>query len=114
MSTPCNVKLRKEAVNDLMDLSDEVYKEYLEMENKLKRNIHLGQALQDKNGKDLSDCFKLYFCEAKYRIVYRKKNNCCEVIGVKEVPSMIAEIIAVGKRDKEEVYKEAVKRLGRR
>lgn len=113
MAIPCKVNLKKEAAEDLLLLPDQVFNEYLIMEGKLKRNINLGQPLINKNGKDLSDCYKIYFNNAKYRIVYRKKNNACEVIGIEEVPEMIAEIIAVGKRDKEQVYQNAVNRLGR-
>lgn len=113
MAINCQVTLIKEATNDLMLLPDEVFDEYLIMEEKLKKNIHLGQPLMNKNGKNLSDCYKIYFNNAKYRIVYRKKNNECEVVGIEKVPKMIAEIIAVGKRNQEQVYQDAVNRLGR-
>lgn len=111
MVTPCEISLIEAALDDLDLLPDEVFEEYLQMEEKLKNNIHLGQALENKNNKDLSNCFKLYFNNAKYRIVYLKKNNVCEVLGVSAANSKIAEIISVGKRNKEEVYKNAADRL---
>ena len=113
MAIPCKVILIKEATNDLMLLPDEVFDEYLIMEELLKKNVNLGQSLMDKNGKDLSDCYKVYFNNAKYRIVYRKINNECKVVGIEKVPKAIAEIIAVGKRDKQQVYQDAVNRLDR-
>ena len=113
MAIGCIVQLTQDATNDLLDLSEEVFNEYLEVEEKLQKNIHLGQALEHKNGKDLSDCFKIYFNNYKYRIVYRKRQNNYEVIGIQKVSKSIAEVIAVGKRDKERVYIEACNRLGR-
>lgn len=113
MGVFCNILLTKDAKNDLLHLDDKVYAEYLAMEEELRNNIHLGQPLKDKNGKDLSDCFKIYFDNYKHRIVYRKKGIDFEVVGVEKVPGPIAEIIAVGKRDKEQVYIDACKRLGR-
>ncbi|EJT6342420.1 hypothetical protein N2W42_003261 [Clostridium perfringens] len=111
MATTCEVLLIEAALDDLDLLPDEVFEEYLQMEAKLRNNIHLGQALENKNNKDLSNCFKLYFNNAKYRIVYRKKNNVCQVLGVSATNTKVAEIISVGKRDKEEVYQNAYDRL---
>lgn len=113
MAIPCKVTLREEASEELMLLSDELYDEYLVMESKLKRNIHLGQPLFNQNGKDLSDCYKIYFNESKHRIVYRKHFDGYEIVGVEAVPKAIAEVLAVGKRDKEQVYQDACNRLGR-
>ncbi|EDT25482.1 TPA: hypothetical protein K8N36_003163 [Clostridium perfringens] len=111
MATSCEISLIQAALDDLDLLPDEVFEEYLQMEEKLKKNIHLGQALKNKNNKNLSNCFKLYFNNAKYRIVYLKKNNVCQVLGVSATNTKVAEIIAVGKRDKEEVYQNAYDRL---
>ena len=59
MATSCEISLIQAALDDLDLLPDEVFEEYLQMEEKLKKNIHLGQALKNKNNKNLSNCFKL-------------------------------------------------------
>ena len=65
------------------------------------RNPYLGKPLGNKFGIDLTGFYKLYFAKKKYRIVYRRIGEHIEVI----------EIIGIGKRDKEEIYKIVAKRL---
>jgi mRNA-degrading endonuclease RelE of RelBE toxin-antitoxin system len=113
MKIPCTVKFTRLADDDLDKLSDSLYDECMNMIDKLEKNIHLGKPLEDKNGKNLSDCYKIYFNNAKYRIVYRKLNECYQIVGISESPKAISEIIAIGKRDAEQVYIDATKRLGR-
>ena len=69
--------------------------------------------MENKNGKDLRDCYKLYFHKAEYRIVYRKKNKKLNIISVENTPTRVAEIIAIGARNKEQVYIDAANRLNR-
>ena len=78
---------------------------------RLKTHPHLGLRLSDHPliG-DLADCRKIYFDEAadrppRYRIVYRLKPN-------EDTPSNV-EVIVIGRRASAEVYKEAIRRLGR-
>lgn len=67
----------------------------------LSENPFLGKRLGNKFGMDLTGFYKLYFAKKKYRIVYRLIGEHIEVI----------EIVGIGKRDKEEIYKLVAKRL---
>lgn len=79
--------------------------------NKLKNNPFLGKPLEDKNGKDLRGYYKIYFGEAKYRIVYKPTKNGCEILSVSDASEEYTSlIIAIGKRENEEVYDKAFKR----
>lgn len=111
MKVPCEIQYRKEVNSDLQDLTDELFDECMLMISKLKKNIHLGQPLEDKNGKNLSGCYKIYFNNAKHRIVYRKLDLRCEIIVVGDVPKPVADVIAIGKRNVQQVYKDAFNRL---
>ncbi len=79
---------------------------------KLKEKPFLGQSLEYKEGLgNLGDCRKVYFSDRPtkrpdYRIVYM-------LLPDEEDPTEVR-IVAVGKREDEEVYKEAAKRLGRK
>ena len=64
-------------------------------------NPFLGKPLGKKYGVDLTGFYKLYVSKKKYRIVYRLIGKHIEVI----------EIVGIGKRDKEEVYKLVARRL---
>lgn len=65
------------------------------------RADELGEDLTKKNDSNLIGCKKIKFKKIGIRIVFR-------IIGSK---AEIAEIIAIGRRDKNEVYKKASKRL---
>ena len=67
----------------------------------LSNNPYLGEPLGNKFGIDLSGFYKIYVFKKKYRIVYRLIGEHIEVI----------EIVGIGKRDKEEIYKLVAKRL---
>ena len=64
-------------------------------------NPFLGKPLGKKYGVDLTGFYKLYVSKKKYRIVCRLIGKHIEVI----------EIVGIGKRDKEEVYKLVARRL---
>lgn len=96
------VKLDPEIQSDLGSLSRPVLEEAFSLMVKLKRTPYLGQPLGDHPEiGDLSDCYKLYFDEARHRIIYQV-----------ETPSRIR-IIAVGRRASLGVYRAAARRLGR-
>ena len=78
--------LKKEAAKKIDALSD---------------NPFLGRPLGNKLGIDLTGFYKLYFYKKKYRIVYRIVEDRVEVV----------EIVGIGKRDKEEIYRLVAKRL---
>lgn len=96
------IQLTKESMQDILSLPKELQQDCLAILRKLDNNIHLGIALENKNDKDLRGLYKLYFAEAKYRIVYRIIDGKSEVVGVE--PRSKAEVIGVGKRDREEIY----------
>lgn len=56
----------------------------------------LGTKLENKHGMDLSTCYKIYFSNREFRIVYRKTETQIEII----------EVIAIGERNDLKVYKE--------
>jgi len=84
---------------EALDLS--VKKDVTKKIDALSENLLLGKPLGNKMGLDLTDCYKLYVHNKKYRIVYRLIGEYIELI----------EIIAIGKRDRENVYKIAAKRI---
>lgn len=69
----------------------------------LKKNPYLGEPLFDRPDLDiyLQDCYKIYFYNKKYRFVYT----------INEENEIIVIIIAIGKRNNFEVYKQADERL---
>lgn len=113
MSITCEIEYTEDAFKDIDDIPNEALQEFVYTIDKLKKNINLGKALSNKNGKDLRDCYKLYFYNAKYRIVYRKKDGGIEVTGIGISKKYIAEVVGIGKRDKEQIYKDVAKRLNR-
>jgi mRNA interferase RelE/StbE len=67
----------------------------------LSENPFLGKPLANRLGINLTGFFRLYVARKKYRIVYRLVQDCLEVV----------EIIGIGKREKEEVYRLVLRRL---
>lgn len=98
---PYKVEFVPEALNDFDALDKSTKKQVAKKIDTLSENPLLGKPLGNKFGIDLTGFYKLYVAKKKYRIVYHLIGNSLEVI----------EIIAIGKRDKEEVYKIAAKRL---
>lgn len=93
-------EISDEASDDIKKLpNDKLKRECLDTLKSLRNGRIRGQRLENKNGRDLSDCFKLYFDEARYRIVYQIEPECL--------------IIGVGPRDEEEIYRVVANRLGR-
>jgi len=92
---------------------EEASKEYRKLDGSVKKLVNvaiakmqeradeLGEDLTNKHGVNLIGCRKIKFRNAGIRIVYR-------IVGDK---AEIAEIITVGKREDNEVYKIAAKRL---
>ncbi|MEI6127463.1 MAG: hypothetical protein WCQ99_13025, partial [Pseudomonadota bacterium] len=58
-------------------------------------------ALGNKYGMNLTGFYKLYAAKKKYRIVYRLSGEQIKII----------EIIGIGKREKEEIYRLVANRL---
>jgi mRNA interferase RelE/StbE len=95
------IEFHPEAVKDFDRLDGSIRKEVAKRIGALAENPFLGKPLGNKMGLDLTGFFKLYAAKKKIRIVYRLLKDHLEVI----------EIIGIGKREKEEVYKLILRRL---
>lgn len=102
MSKKSIINIIPDAWEDYESLDDSLLDEVEEYLSILEDNCFFGQSLQDKNGKDLSNCRKIYFNNYKHRIVYFIDSN-----GTVH----ISNIIAIGARADEEVYIVAHERL---
>ena len=105
--------LRDGFLADVESLGDQVLKDVaLALIKNLSKGKLRGKPLENyPEVGDLSDCFKLYFDVRKdmspgYRLVYRQLTSG-------EIEGVSIEAIAVGRRQAFEIYKVAVKRLGR-
>jgi mRNA interferase RelE/StbE len=95
------IEFHPEAAKDFARLDGSVRKEVAKKIDALSENPFLGKPLGNKMGLDLTGYFKLYASKKKIRIVYRLLKDYLEVI----------EVIGIGKRAKEEVYKLILRRL---
>ena len=95
-----NVVLKEEADEELSKLSNRERLLVFKQLKKISNAPELGQKLGNKGGYDLSGCRKMYADKKKIRIVYTFKDE-----------EIIIEIIAIGKRDEMQVYKDAAQRL---
>jgi mRNA interferase RelE/StbE len=91
----------KDADNDLKGLDKSVRTQVIKKVIALQENLFLGDPLGNKFGLDLTGYYKIYVAKKAYRIVYRLIGEQIEVV----------EIVGIGRRDKEEVYRLVVKRL---
>jgi len=94
------ILLKEEADEELKDLSNRervlVFKQF----KKIASSPELGKLLGNKAGYDLSGCRKMYADKKRIRIVYTILDE-----------QIIIEVVAIGKRDEMEVYKNAAERL---
>ncbi|MFL5964665.1 MAG: hypothetical protein ACJ757_17450 [Gaiellaceae bacterium] len=98
--------MRDEANEDLRNLSSAALKfEVLKFLIRLERDPKVGRPLGLHGVGDLSDCRKIFFDDARHRIVYR-------LLPDEEAP-VTADVIAIGPREALAVYINAVARLGR-
>jgi hypothetical protein len=104
---PLRAFARAELEKDMAALdTDALRREAAKMMLRLRRRPQLRRRLsRDARTGDLSDCRKLYFDEARHRIVYRLYPS--------DDTPMEVEIIAVGPRANLDVYRRASERLGR-
>ncbi len=94
------VNFHEDAKRDLDSMDGRVKKLVLKQIVKIKDNPYLGVILGNIGGMDLTGYRKTYADNKKIRIVYKI---------IKE--KVIVYIFAIGKREKEEVYKKALKRF---
>jgi mRNA interferase RelE/StbE len=97
------IEFLPDAEKDFDALDGSIRKEVGKKIDALAENPFLGKPLGKKYGVELTGFYKLYVSKKKYRIVYRMIGKHIEVI----------EIVGIGKRDKEEVYKLVARRLKR-
>lgn len=104
MANKFEIVFIEEAKKDYRKLDGSV-KKYVDIAfKKMENRAHeLGEELTNKNGQNLIGCRKIKFRDLGIRIVYRIVGNKAE----------IAEVIAIGKRKNDEVYKKAAKRFNR-
>lgn len=111
-SNRCGVSFTKLSIEDIKKLPDGIRKECFDKLDELKKNIHLGQSLYENSYCDLSDCYKLYFHNAEYRIIYRKIDNSINIDGVVSIND-IAQVEGVGEREGFSIYNTVAARLNR-
>jgi mRNA interferase RelE/StbE len=100
------ISFTEDSKQDYDDLSDDLRKECNVILNKLKKaGKKLGKPLENKHGMDLRGFYKLYFDEARYRIVYKSHGDTIEITEIGEVLKEILEIVGIGKRDKALIYR---------
>ena len=97
----CRIEFIPDAEKDFDILDGSVRKEVAKKIDALAENPFLGKPLGKKFGVDLTGFYRLYVGKKKYRIVYRLIGKQIEVI----------EIVGIGKRDKEAIYKLVARRL---
>jgi len=84
---------------DLKKINNSIQIEIFKKIEKIKQSPELGQLLGSKNNMNLSGLRKLYVAKKQVRIVYEIVNNI-----------LVVKVIAIGKREGMEVYKEAERR----
>lgn len=84
---------------DLKRLNNSVRIEVFKKIKKIQTSPELGEALGNKNGMNLSGLRKMYVAKKQVRIVYEIIENM-----------IIVKILAIGKREDMQVYKEVNKR----
>ena len=89
------------AEKDFDALDASIRKEVAKKIEGLAENPFLGKPLGKKYGVDLTGFYKIYVSRKKYRIIYRLIGKHIEVI----------EVVGIGKREKEEVYRLVARRL---
>jgi len=95
------IEFLPDAEKDFDALDGSIRKEVGKKIDALAENPLLGKPLGKKYGVELTGFYKLYVSKKKYRIVYRLIGKHIEVM----------EIVGIGKRDKEEVYKLVARRI---
>jgi mRNA interferase RelE/StbE len=95
------IEFLPEAEKDYDSLDKSVQKETARKLDALAENPHLGKPLGNKLGIDLTGFYKVYVVKKRFRIVYRFAEKRLEVI----------EIVGIGKRDKEQIYRLVAKRI---
>ena len=94
------IAFHPDARKELLDLDGSVHKMVLKQINKLGRYPYLGESLGNKQGFDLTNYRKLYAYDKKIRIIYSIVEDL-----------ILVKIIAIGRREDFQVYRDAAKRV---
>ena len=90
---------------DYNALSPDLQSECATLLRKLQRaGKSLGIPLENKNGMDLRGYYKLYFDNARHRVVYTVTDEKIEITQVGETLKETLEITGIGKRDRGFIY----------
>ena len=84
---------------DLKQLNNSIRIEVFKKLEKLKSSPELGKPLGNKNGLNLTGLLKVYVAKKQVRIVFEIIDNI-----------LVVKVVAIGKREDMEVYKEAERR----
>lgn len=95
-----NILYHPKVEEDMKSLDNNVQLMVLKKIKKLSEQPELGQPLGNKAGMNLTGYKKIYVCNKQIRIIYKINKDKIEIY-----------IIAIGKRDYMEIYKEANKRI---
>jgi len=93
-------KFHPDAKKELAKLNNSVQIFFTKTLKKILKSPELGQDLGNKNNMNLTGLKKMYFDNKRYRVVYEVIDN-----------EVIIHIVAIGKRDKMEVYEKAGERV---
>jgi len=93
-------KFHPEAEKELGKLNRSVQLLFAKTLKKILKSPELGLDLGNKNNLNLSGLKKMYFDHKRYRIVYQILED-----------EIVIHLIAIGKRDKMEVYEKASERI---
>ncbi len=93
------IEYHKEVEKDLKEFDRSIKIKLLKQVEKLSLSPQLGESLGNKFGLDLSGYKKMYCCKKQIRIVYKIGNE-----------KVVVFIVAIGKREDEQVYKLASER----
>jgi len=93
-------KFHPEAEKELAKLNRSVQLLFAKTLKKILKSPELGLDLGNKNNLNLSGLKKMYFDHKRYRIVYQILEE-----------EIVIHLIAIGKRDKMEVYEKASERI---
>lgn len=85
--------------SDLKQLNNSVRLEVFKKLKKIQQTPELGKPLGNKNNMNLTGLFKVYVAKKQVRIVYEIIDNL-----------LVVKVIAIGKRESMEVYKQAGER----
>jgi mRNA interferase RelE/StbE len=111
LSVDCSVELTELAKEDFSNLPEDIKQDCYNTLKKLEKNLNMGLELKNNGIRDLSDCYKLYFFNAKYRIIYMKENKKITVHQISIQNVNIAKVLGIGKRANYEIYDIVAERL---